>query len=107
MQTNELKEMATTPSLVEALQAVDPKAVASLKQIMAIISQANGSSNGRVDVPSMNVTFDEPSLRGVFSSTIITHLRIMGRGFKWAIPVLVSINKVLRLCSTTKKIFIR
>jgi hypothetical protein len=30
MQAYELKEMATTPSLVEALQVVDPKVVASL-----------------------------------------------------------------------------
>jgi hypothetical protein len=54
---------------------------------MLIVSQANVSSNGGVDVPSMSATFDEPSLRGVSSSTTITHLRIMGRGFKWAIPV--------------------
>jgi hypothetical protein len=33
--------------------------------------------------------FDEPSLRGVFLSTTITHLRIMGRGIKWAITILV------------------
>ncbi len=59
MQVDELKEMATTPSLVEALQAVDPKIVASLKQIMAIVSQANGSSNGGVDIPSMNATIYE------------------------------------------------
>jgi hypothetical protein len=60
---------------------------------MAIVFQANGSSNGGVDVPSMSATLYEPSLKGVFSSTTITHLRIMGRGFKWAILVLVSIDK--------------
>jgi hypothetical protein len=61
---------------------------------MFAFSQASGSNNGGVDVPSMNATFDEPSLRGVSSSTIITHFRIMGRGVKWAIFVLISIDKI-------------
>ncbi len=50
---------------------------------MVVMSQTSGSSNGRVDVPSTSVTFNELSLKGVFLSTIITHLRIIGRGVKW------------------------
>jgi hypothetical protein len=102
MQVDELKEMAITPSLVEALQAVDPKVVVNLKQIMVVVSQANGSNNGGVDVPLVNATFDEPYLR-VSSSTTITHLRIMGRGFKWAIHVLVSIDKISKAMFHNKK----
>ncbi len=96
MHADEFKEMATTPSLVEALQAVDPKLWASLKQIMVVISQANGSNNGSVDVLSMSDTFDEASLRSISSSTTITHLRIMGKWFKWAILVLVSTDKFFK-----------
>ncbi len=103
MHADELKEMATTPYLVEALQAVDPKARTSLKQIMVVVFQTNGSNNGGVDAPSMSATFDEPSLRGIFSSTIITHLRIMGRGFKWEIPALVSTNKISKAMLHNKK----
>jgi len=42
----------------------------------------------------MSATFYEPSLRGVSSSTIITHLRIMGRGAKCVVLVLVSSDKI-------------
>jgi hypothetical protein len=61
---------------------------------MVVTSQERGSNNGGVDVPSISATFYEPSLRGVSSSTTITHLRIMGRGVKWVVFVLVSINKI-------------
>jgi hypothetical protein len=43
--------MATTLFLMEVLQATNPKVVPSLKQILASIFQASGSSNGGVDVP--------------------------------------------------------
>ncbi|CAK9882777.1 unnamed protein product [Sphagnum jensenii] len=100
---DELKEMATAPSLVEALQAANPEAVASLKQIMAVVSQASGSSNGGVDAPSTSATFDEPSLGGVSSSTAVTHLGIMGRGVKRAVPVLVSTDKISRAAAPQPK----
>lgn len=104
MQADEFKEMATTPSLVEALQVVDPKLWASLKQIMVVISQANGSNNRRVDVLSMSDTFYEASLRSISSSITITHLRIMGKGFKRAILILVSIDKISKAMFHNKKI---
>lgn len=103
MQADELKEMATAPSLVEALQAANPEAVASLKQIMAVVSQASGSSNGGVDAPSTSATFDEPSLGGVSSSTAVTHLGIMGRGVKRAVPVLVSTDEISRAAAPQPK----
>ncbi len=43
--------MATIFFLMEVLQVTNPEVVPSLKQILALIFQANGSSNGRVDVP--------------------------------------------------------
>jgi hypothetical protein len=105
MQAYKFKEMATI-LLMEALQAIDPKVVASLKQIMVVASQANGLSNGGDNVPSMSATFYEPSLKGVSSSTIITHnLRIMGKGFKWAKHVLVSIDKISQAIAPQQKIY--
>jgi len=47
---------------------------------MVVVSQTSGSSNGRVDVPSTSVTFYELSLKGVFLSTIITHLGLSEGG---------------------------
>ncbi len=64
---------------------------------MVAVPQASGSRNGRVDVPSMSVTFDEPFLKGVCSSTTITRFRIMGTGVKWVVFVLVSTNKISRV----------
>jgi hypothetical protein len=43
--------MATTLFLMEVLQPSNPEMVASLKQILASVFQASGSSNGGVDVP--------------------------------------------------------
>ncbi|CAM6036677.1 unnamed protein product [Sphagnum compactum] len=100
---DELKEMATAPSLVEALQAANPEAVASLKQIMAVVSQASGSSNGGVDAPSTSATFDKPSLGRASSSTAVTHLGNMGRGVKRAVPVLVSTDEISRAAAPQPK----
>jgi hypothetical protein len=61
------------------------------------------SNNGGVDVPSTNVTFYEPCLRGVSSSTTITHLRIMGKGVKWSIIILVLIKKISKVVVPQRK----
>jgi len=70
---------------------------------MVVISQANGSNNRRVDVLSMSDTFYEASLRSISSSITITHLRIMGKGFKRAILILVSIDKISKAMFHNKK----
>jgi hypothetical protein len=47
--------MATTLLLMEVLQPSNPEMVVSLKQILASVFQASGSSNRRVDVPKEKV----------------------------------------------------
>ncbi len=103
MQADELKEMATAPSLVEALQAANPEAVASLKQIVAAVSQASGSSNGGANAPSSSDAFDAPSLGGASSSAVVTHLGVVGRGVKRAAPIAVSSDEVSRTTATQPK----
>ncbi|KAH8956514.1 hypothetical protein BDL97_07G042500 [Sphagnum fallax] len=100
---DELKEMATAPSLVEALQAANPEAVASLKQIVAAVSQASGSSNGGANAPSSSDAFDAPSLGGASSSAVVTHLGVVGRGVKRAAPIAVSSDEVSRTTATQPK----
>ncbi|CAK9275979.1 unnamed protein product [Sphagnum jensenii] len=100
---DELKEMATAPSLVEALQAANPEAVASLKQIVAAVSQASGSSNGGGNAPSSSDAFDAPSLGGASSSAVVTHLGVVGRGVKRAAPIAVSSDEVSRTTATQPK----
>lgn len=85
--------MASAPSLVEALQAANPEAVATMKQLVSLAAGApSGSSNGAFDAPSTSDAFDAPSLTGASGSTptSITHLGVMGRGVKRAAPMAVS-----------------
>ncbi|KAG0621756.1 hypothetical protein M758_3G045600 [Ceratodon purpureus] len=94
----ELKEMASAPSLVEALQAANPEAAASVKQLFALAagSQASGSggtssSSAVADGVKTSNGFDQPSLANFSSSTaVVTDLGVVGRGIKRAEPVAVA-----------------
>lgn len=89
--------MASAPSLVEALQAANPEAAASMKQLFALAagSQASGSggtssSSAVADSIKTSNGFDQPSLANFSSSTaVVTDLGVVGRGIKRAEPVAV------------------
>jgi hypothetical protein len=90
--------MASAPSLVEALQAANPEAAASMKQFFALAagSEASGSggtssSSAVTDGIQTSNGFDQPSLPNFSSSTaVVTDLGVVGRGIKRAEPVAVA-----------------
>lgn len=93
--------MASAPSLVEALQAANPEAAASMKQLFSLAagSQASGSnsfpgsssSSAAADGMKVSNGFDQPSLANFSSSTaVVTDLGVVGRGVKRAEPVAVA-----------------
>lgn len=106
--------MASAPSLMEALQAANPEAVASMKQLVSAVTgvtaKEGGSSNQSVGdtrhssgfnpsssvdaTPIVQSGFDAPTLVGKSSSVTatVTHLGVMGRGVKRAEPMLVTGN---------------
>ena len=90
--------MASAPSLVEALQAANPEAAASMKQLFALaaVGQASGpggtsSSSAVADDIKTSNGFDKPSFTNFSSSTaVVTDLGVVGRGIKRAEPIAVA-----------------
>lgn len=97
LQEQELKEMASAPSLVEALQAANPEAAASVKQLFSLAAGGQASGSGSSSSPAaadgtqVSNGFDQPSLTNFSSSTaVVTDLGVVGRGVKRAEPVAVA-----------------
>ena len=89
--------MASAPSLVEALQAANPEAAASVKQLFSLAAGGQASGSGSSSSPAaadgtqVSNGFDQPSLTNFSSSTaVVTDLGVVGRGVKRAEPVAVA-----------------
>ncbi len=84
---------------MEVLQTANLEMVPSLKQILAsTFKQVVQAMEGLMFL-RRRLFFDEPHLKGVFSSIVITHFGIIGRGVKWSIPILVLTHKISKAAS--------
>ncbi|XP_024364543.1 uncharacterized protein [Physcomitrium patens] len=105
----ELKEMASAPTLVEQLQAANPEAAASMKQLFSLAagsqaSDSGGSSSSTADGIKTSNGFDQPTLANFTSSTaVVTDLGVVGRGIKRAEPVAVVPAGIVNSSQPSKK----